>query len=59
MIFNKITNEYKKNNTAVRDTIYKICGVTICHTKATTADINVVQCLTTVRKRKKIKGFTV
>lgn len=49
----------KKNNTAVRDTIYKICGVTICHTKATTADINVVQCLTTVRKRKKIKGFTV
>ena len=45
----------KKNNTAVRDTIYKICGVTICHIK----DINVVQCLTTVRKRKKIKGFTV
>lgn len=57
MIFNKITNEYKKGNTAVKDFIYKICGITVCHIKDTTTNASVVQGLSVVRKNKRIKGF--
>ena len=59
MIFSKVTNEYKQENTAVRDEIYKIFGVTVCLIKTITTNVNVVNSLNVRKTNKKIKGFEV
>ncbi len=59
MIFSKITNEYQRDNIAIRDIIYKVLGIIICYIKFTTTDVSVVNSLGVDKNSRKIKGFEI
>lgn len=59
MIFSKTTNEYVKDNTAIQDITYKICGITVCCIKTITTNTSMVNSLTVRKTNKKVKGFEV